>query len=128
MITIGRCQCILDDAVAVADNHVAIIRPTESIDPVYLACFLNSQPGMMQTERGYSGSSGQIELRPEVVGNFLIWVAPQEIQNVIRKSIEMAHRARKDSRLLLERAKRAVEIAIEQSEAAALDYLAAEIK
>ena len=123
VITIGRSQCVLEDMVAVADNHIAIIRPNKSIDPVYLACFLNSQPGMMQTERGYSGSSGQIELRPEVVEDFLIWLAPQEIQDAVKQSVEMAHRARKESRLLLERAKRAVEIAIEQNEAAALEYL-----
>jgi hypothetical protein len=45
MITIGRCQCLLDETSAVVDNHVAIIRPTAEVDPVYLACFLNSLPG-----------------------------------------------------------------------------------
>jgi type I restriction enzyme M protein len=122
-ITIGRCQCLLDDVVAVVDNHIAIIRPNEEIDPVYLACFLNSRPGLMQTERGYSGSSGQIELRPDVIADYLVWHAPDETQRAIRTSIERAHSARREARTLLEQAKRAVELAIEQSEAAALVYL-----
>ncbi len=122
-ITIGRSQCLLEDLAAVVDNHVAIIRPKKGLDPVYLACFLNSLPGQMQTERGYTGSSGQIELRPEVVEDYLIWDAPAEVQARIRHQIESAYAARKQAHALLERAKRAVEIAIEESEAAALAYL-----
>ncbi len=123
VITIGRCQCLIDEVQAVVDNHVAIIRPAELLDPVYLACFLNSKPGLMQTERGYTGSSGQIELRPEVVEDYLIWLAPKEIQDSIKQSIEMAYSARAKSKTMLDRAKHAVEIAIEQGEAAAMEYL-----
>jgi restriction endonuclease S subunit len=122
VVTIGRCQCLLDDVVAVVDNHVAIIRPTE-IDPVYLAYFLNSLPGQMQTERGYTGSSGQIELRPDVIEDFTVWQAPHETQVTIRQLVESANNARRKASMLLERAKKAVEIAIEQNEDAALDYL-----
>ncbi len=122
-VTIGRCQCLLMDVQAVADNHVAIIRPDDQLDPVYLACFLNSRAGLMQTEQGYSGSSGQIELRPDVVADYVVWKAPKPIQLEIRKKIEMAHVARNRGHALLEQAKRAVEIAIEESESAALKYL-----
>ena len=44
-------------------------------------------------------------------------------EDKIIQCIQNAYRARNDARLLLVRAKRAVEIAIEQSEAAALEYL-----
>lgn len=121
--TIGRCQCLLEDIEAVVDNHIAIIRPTDELDPVYLACYLNALPGHMQTEQGWTGSSGQIELRPEVVEDYRIWNAPPEIQQAIRRQIEKAHVARRQAKRLLEAAKRAVEIAIENSEATALQFL-----
>lgn len=124
-MTIGRCHCLLEDVTAVVDNHVAIIRPKAELDPVYLACFLNGLPGKLQTERGFTGSSGQIELRPDVIADYLVWVAPWETQMAIRNAVESSHAARATAAELLERAKRAVEIAIEQSEAAALAYLEA---
>jgi hypothetical protein len=126
MITIGRCQCLLDDVSAVVDNHVAIIRPKQGIDPVYLACFLNTLPGQMQTERGWTGSSGQIELRPDVIADYRIWKAPPEVQQQIRSLIGQSHTSRKQAKRLLENAKRAVEIAIEASEAAAIGFLNSE--
>jgi hypothetical protein len=121
--TIGRCQCLLDDVEAVVDNHIAIIRPTDELDPVYLACYLNALPGQMQTERGWTGSSGQIELRPDVVEDYRVWKAPTEIQQEIRAKVEQSHLARRQAKQLLEAAKRAVEIAIEDSEAVALQFL-----
>lgn len=123
--TIGRCQCVLEDVAAVVDNHVAIIRPAKGVDPVYLACFLNAVPGQQQTEQYWTGSSGQIELRIESVENFVVWDAPSTLQQQIRETIEAAHTARRQAKRLLEAAKRAVEVAIEEGEAAALAYLAA---
>lgn len=125
-ITIGRCQCLLEDVTAVVDNHVAIIRPQPPIDPVYLACFLNARAGQMQTESGWTGSSGQIELRPDVIADYLVWDAPPETQAEVRQKIEEAHRARGQAKQLLETAKRAVEVAIEDGESAALALLADE--
>ncbi len=124
-ITIGRCQCLLEDIEAVVDNHVAIIRPNHQVDPVYLACFLNSRPGQMQTERGWTGSSGQIELRRDVVADYLVWDAPAALQTEIRSKVEEAHHARWRAKQLLEAAKRAVEVAIEDGEAAGLAVLKA---
>lgn len=121
--TIGRCQCVLEDVEAVADNHVAIIRPKLELDPVYLACFLHALPGQMQTESNWTGSSGQIELRPDSIENYRVWNAPPKIQVEIRSQIEQSHMVRRQAKQLLEAAKRAVEIAIEDSEAAALVFL-----
>ena len=122
-ITIGRCQCLLESVAAVVDNHVAIIRPEEGIDPVYLACFLNTLPGQMQTKRGWTGSSGQIELRPDIIADYRIWNASSTIQKKIRSFVEQSHATRREAKQLLERAKRAVEIAIEESEAAGMAFL-----
>ncbi|MDQ6999641.1 MAG: hypothetical protein Q9M12_01985, partial [Mariprofundus sp.] len=69
-----------------------------------------------------SDLSGQIELYPDDIAKFTIWQAPDEIQTTdhisktyLRPSQMLAH--------LLECAKRAVEIAIEQDEDAAMKWL-----
>lgn len=108
-ITIGRAQTLLDDVEAVVDGHVSIIRPKQGLDPVYLGLYLNSLPGQLQTERGWTGSSGQIELRPEVVSEYVIWKAPEPVQQQIRQLVETSHQARKEASQLLEQAKQQVE-------------------
>lgn len=117
-ITIGRSQCLLEEADAIVDNHVAILRPKADLNPVYLACFLNSLPGLWQSERGWTGSSGQ-------VADYQIWRAPKPIQKRICDLIQSAHDARHKARRLLDAAKRAVEVAIENDEAAGLAILRA---
>lgn len=62
-------------------------------------------------------------MRQEVVADYLVWRAPGEIQQAIRRNVEAAHAARQESRQLLDAAKRAVEIAVEEGEAAALKFL-----
>lgn len=114
-ITIGRCQCYLDDLPALCDNHVTILRTKPHCDPVFLACFLNSVAGFLQTERGWTGSSGQIELRAEVIGAFLVWVPPMAFQRVVRSLVEESHAARKRGKELLAEAKAVVERLIEEA-------------
>ncbi len=122
--TIGRSAPYLDEQDALPDNHVTIVRAKEgAIDPVYLAVFLNSQAGQMQVDKWFKGSSGQIELYPDDISNFWVWVAPPEIQKSIRDQVMQSRAALANSKFLLERAKRAVEIAIEESEETALAYL-----
>ena len=122
--TIGRSAPYLDEQDALPDNHVTIVRTKEGIiDPVYLAVFLNSQAGQMQVDKWFKGSSGQIELYPDDISNFWVWVAPPEIQKSIRDQVMQSRVALANSKSLLERAKRAVEIAIEESEETALAYL-----
>ncbi len=108
-ITIGRCQCYLDDYEAVVDSHVTILRPEAGLDPVYLAAFLNSRLGYLQTERAWTGSSGQIELRKDSIEEFQILLADTKIQAAIRKDVEAAHAARLESRRLLQKALARVE-------------------
>ena len=108
-ITIGRCQTLLDKVDAVVDGHVSIIRPKPGLDPVYLGLYLNAPTGQLLTERGWTGSSGQIELRPDVIADYVVWKAPEDVQRRIRKLVEDAHRARQDARRLLDEAKQRVE-------------------
>ena len=108
-ITIGRAQTLLEDVEAIADSHITILRPKPSLDPVYLSVFLNSPAGFLQTERNWTGSSGQIELRKEAVAGFRIWLAPKGVQSKIREQIEKSHAARKESKRLINEAIRLVE-------------------
>lgn len=123
--TIGRSAPYLHAGKAIPDNHVTILRPkTATVDPVYLSVFLNSLAGQLQVEQRLHGSSGQIELYPTDIANFTVWLAPEAIQQEIRQAVESGFAAKQRATELLEAAKRAVEIAIEDSEAAALAYLA----
>ncbi len=123
--TLGRCAAYLYGDKALPDNHITILRTTADVelDPVFLAAQLNSMVGQMQVEQYFKGSSGQIELYPSDIREFRIWLAPHQIQLGIRKRIEAAHAAHHQAHASLDRAKRGVEIAIEDSEAAALNYL-----
>lgn len=121
--TIGRAAAYLHESSALPDNHVTILRPNKSLDPVYLAVFLNSLAGQLQVDQRLHGSSGQIELYPIDIADFQIWLAPQELQHNIRKQVEQSFAQRQRATRLLDAAKRAVEIAIEESESAALQFL-----
>ncbi len=124
--TIGRTAPYLHATEALPDNHVTVLRPKPgAIDPVYLSVYLNSRAGQSQVEKWLRGSSGQIELYPNDIARFLVWQAPEHVQQAIRQSVEAAFAAKQCAAALLDAAKRAVEIAIEESEAAALEYLQA---
>jgi len=108
-IIIGRCQAWLEDTEAIVDSHVTILRPKEQLDPVFLAVFLNSRLGYLQTERAWTGSSGQIELRREAIEDFKVLVPSLEAQHVIRADIEAAHAARSEAKRLWLKTTRAME-------------------
>lgn len=126
--TIGRAAPFLHDAEALPDNHVTILRPQAgAIDPVYLSVYLNSLAGQYQVSKWLRGSSGQIELYPNDIAQFLVWIAPTEVQQAIRKAIDDAFAAKRKATRLLDAAKYAVEIAIESGEVSALEFLNREI-
>jgi restriction endonuclease S subunit len=124
--TIGRAAAYLHKESALPDNHVTILRPRAgAIDPVYLAVYLNTIAGQWQVEKYLRGSSGQIELYPVDIAQFQICLTPDSIQKEIHNMVIRAFSARRQAHALLDAAKRAVEIAIEHNEQAALEYLAA---
>jgi len=121
--TIGRAAPYLENQDALPDNHVTIVRPSE-INPLYLSVYLNSQLGQLQIERMISGSSGQIELYPEDIRQIVVWDAPEQLQLQIADAVRCSFTMESRASELLAAAKRAVEIAIEDSETAALDFIA----
>jgi restriction endonuclease S subunit len=125
--TIGRCAPYLHPDAALPDNHVTILRPA-TLDPVYLSVYLGSIAGQLQVEKFFKGSSGQIELYPTDIREFLVWEAPETVQKTIRQNVEQAHQARQKSQVLLELAKRAVEIAIENDEDTASTFIRHELE
>lgn len=121
--TIGRAAAYLHETPAIPDNHVTILRPKKELDPIYLSVFLNSRAGQFQVQQRLRGSSGQIELYPGDIAEFRIWLAPSKLQQSIRKQVEQSFAHKQEAMRLLDAAKRAVEIAIEDSESAALAFL-----
>ena len=92
------------------------------INKEYLALCINSIVGKMQVEKDLGGSV-ILHWRPDQVKRLLIPILPPPIQQQIASLVQQSHEARKRAKELLEIAKRAVEIAIEQSEVKALNYI-----
>ena len=110
---------------ALPDNHVTVLR-TDAMSPICLALYLNSKAGQYQVDQHFKGSSGQIELYPADIANFWCPDLDQATQQKIDKLAQQSFTLKAQSARLLEAAKRAVEIAIEQNEAAGMAYLARE--
>jgi type I restriction enzyme S subunit len=112
--TIGRTNCVLHDDKTVVDNHVTIIRVKEGeCKPAFLAVYLNSAPGLMQTDMWLSGSSGQLELYPADIERFVVYLASDEVQARVADLVRQSYQAREKAKALLEEAKRKVEAMIE---------------
>ena len=120
--TIGRSAPYLYSDEAIPDNHVTILR-TNLLDPAYLSLYLNSIVGKLEVEKYFKGSSGQIELYPDEINQFLIWNAPHSFQKQIRNKFDESQQKKNQSQQLLEIAKIAVEKAIETDETTATDWI-----
>jgi type I restriction enzyme S subunit len=92
------------------------------INKEYLALCINSIIGKMQIERDCGGSV-ILHWKPEQVKRLQIPLLPLSIQQEIASLVQQSHEARRKAKELLEVAKRAVEIAIENNEREALDYI-----
>jgi type I restriction enzyme M protein len=111
---------------AIISSEVMLLRIDDNwknkILAEYLALFFDSLPGKFQAEKWahgvafYSISQGDL-------GRFRVPIIRQEKQEEIRRLFVESEQKRKEAIHFLESAKRAVEIAIEQDEAAALDFL-----
>ena len=118
---IGRTAIYLQGAKAMASNHVNILRVNYKY-PIYIAVVLNSFIGRMQTERT-SGGSAQQELYPAQISEFWIPFVDEKVQIEISERYKNALNQQKISSKSLKIAIRAIEIAIEQDETAAIDYI-----
>jgi restriction endonuclease S subunit len=118
---IGRTQVYLSDEKALASNHVNILRIINE-NPIYVAFVMNSLLGRLQTEKLSAGSAQQ-ELYPTDIDYFLIPFISVTAQKQITKNVIESLNLQQQSQHLLQVAKQAVEIAIEQSEEVAMEFI-----
>jgi len=100
--------------------HLQIIN--DNILPDYLTLVLNSKIVQMQAERDAGGSIIQ-HWKPSEISNVVIPVLPMEKQQEISQLVQESFRLRNESKRLLNVAKTAVEIAINEGEDTAMEYL-----
>ena len=98
------------------------IKDINKVLPEYLTLVLNSRIVQMQAERDSNGAIIQ-HWRIDEISNVLIPVAPMEIQTDIKHKINESFKLRKESEELIKKGIRAVEISIEKSEEAAIEFL-----
>ena len=95
---------------------------TDKIGNEYLTLVLNSILTQEQVNRDVGGSV-ILHWRPDQVARTLIPILPEEKQVEIQQKVLESFNLRKHAKDLLECAKRAVEIAIEQDEQTAINWL-----
>ena len=93
-----------------------------AILPEYLVLFLNSLAGSIQAEKWAHGAAFY-SITQEDLGCFVIPMISRHEQERLRGLMIQAESFRKQARFLLDQAKRAVEIAIEENEDAAMEFL-----
>lgn len=120
---IGRSGIYFADTPALASNHVNILRVAEE-NPLYVGAVMNSMIGRWQTRRQCTGSA-QVEIYPADIERFVIPFVDAATQEAIAEKMRGSYAARREALALLEVAKRAVEIAIEQDENAGMVYIGA---
>lgn len=80
--TLGRTSIWYDSDNAFCDGHITILRDT-TVNPFFIAVFLNSKYGLLQFDQNYRGSSGQIEIYPFDIEKFIVPSFLLEFQNEI---------------------------------------------
>lgn len=109
---VGRTNIWLERTLAVASNHVNILRLKPEYDPAYVALVLNSKVGAMQTEKHATGST-QVELYPGNLARFMIPIVAPKTQREIGDRVRQSYQALKQSKALLEKARQGVAALIE---------------
>jgi len=110
-------QCVTSGAIL----HLTVI-DTNKILPDYLTLVLNSPVVQMQSERDAGGSILQ-HWKPSEIEKVVIPIFDNPIQKEISENVQQSFTLRHKSEQLLENAKNAVEMAIEQGEEKAIQWL-----
>ena len=98
------------------------IKNTSEVLPDYLTLVLNSPVVQMQAERDSNGAVIQ-HWKPSEIENVIIPILGMDKQKELADMVQKSFVLRRQSKQLLEYAKQAVELAIEQGEDVALDWL-----
>jgi restriction endonuclease S subunit len=110
---LGRTNVLLTQIDAVPASFITLIRTKKNIcSPMFLAVFLNSKVGQLQSNQRKSASAQQY-IYPKDIGGFIIPILPDKTQQEIASLVQQSYEARKKARQLLEEAKKKVENLIE---------------
>lgn len=121
--TVGRCALFDHSFEANINQAVSILRFDDKfIKRLYLIVFFNSEIGKEFVSR-YSRQGVQTNLNLAEVADLRVPIIDYTQQEKIAVLVEESFRLKKQSEQLLETAKRAVEIAIEQDEDAGMRYI-----
>lgn len=121
--SIGIAYKIEEDMKAISSGALLhLVLKDKSVSADYLTLVLNSNVVHMQAERDAGGSIIQ-HWRSEEIEKVLIPIVDEKIQRKITEIIKESFRLRAESKALLEKAKKAVELAIETNEEKAIGLL-----
>jgi type I restriction enzyme M protein len=90
--------------------------------PDYLTLVLNSIVVQLQAERDAGGSVIQ-HWKPSEIGAVVVPILKEQVQQMVSDDVQMSFAMRRKSEQLLERAKEAMELAIEEGEVVAMKWL-----
>jgi restriction endonuclease S subunit len=122
--SVGEAYCLREDANLITSGAVLhlSVRNTKKILPDYLTLALNSTLVRLQAERD-AGGSIILHWRVGEIEKVIVPLVDMDTQIEITTLVKQSFALKSQSECLLEAAKRAVEIAIEQDEAAGMAYL-----
>lgn len=121
--SVGIAYKVVEDMKAITSGAILHLNVSnKKVLPDYLTLVLNSVVVKLQAERDAGGSIIQ-HWKPDEIKQVIIPVIDDKIQEAISDKMQQSFALLTKSHQLLEAAKKAVEIAIEQDEKAALDYL-----
>jgi restriction endonuclease S subunit len=121
--TPGIAYVVKERTEGVISSGILKLQINESeINKEYLALCVNSIIGKVQIERD-GGGSVILHWKPEQVKRLKTPILPLSTQRKIASLVQQSHEARKKAKELLELAKKAVGIAIENDEEEALGYI-----
>jgi restriction endonuclease S subunit len=107
---------------AIFGSYFIRIRPNEKVDPDFLALYMNARVGQMQVEQLNTGGI-QTNLTVPAMESLKISLPPKDIQGKFVAKVKGSFATQDQSKIFLKTAKRAVEIAIEEDERAALEWM-----
>ncbi len=121
--TVGRCGISYYKKEANINQAVAILRfDDDVIRRLYLILFFNSKIGKLYITK-YSRQGLQTNLNLDEVGNLSIPILDYTIQTQIEEKVKESFKLKEESKELLELAKKAVEVAIEEGEEVAINLI-----
>lgn len=122
--SVGEAYCLREDANFITSGAVLHLNvlDTEHVLPEYLTLVLNSKLVRMQSERD-AGGSIILHWRMDEIENVVVPLVDMPTQEKIAAMVQESFSLKVESERLLNVAKRAVEIAIEQDENQATAYI-----